>query len=144
MTQTSPTLLAHVADLLPGDVVHAEGGMRVLVINRVQPTSRPGGWYTRGVVINRADVDPCAVPMAYTPADADGRHRWTLQGNHLAQPYRVERELRAQVRNAVRAAVADGVTDVDHLSDLPAVWAASELGMHAETLRAWVAEDARA
>lgn len=72
------------SELLPGDVVLVHG-MRCLIdgdltVSRVHPGVVH---WTAALVLNRDDEATHAVPRSWT-READGSHRWTIQGNDLA------------------------------------------------------------
>ena len=80
-----------VRELQVGEIVYAHG-MRLEIVDPPQrsqshPDDHGGCFYTRAVVTNRDEVPPHAVPLGFTPADDEGRPRWSLQGNDLARVF---------------------------------------------------------
>lgn len=76
-------------ELRKGDIVLCHG-MRVLVDGELRPTSRAGGFYTEGLVLNEAEVKAAKlVPISWLHNDSRGLYReeprWTIQGNELAR-----------------------------------------------------------
>jgi hypothetical protein len=81
-------------ELRTGDIVNCHG-LRCLIdgeikVSLTHPDDRGTVHYTRALVLNRDEVSPSIVPLGYTTADksrgdADGEHRWTIQGNDLAR-----------------------------------------------------------
>lgn len=61
-------------------------GMRLLITETPRRTSHADGrtFATAALVLNREDVPSHRVPWTFT-AQANGEHRWTLQGNDLAR-----------------------------------------------------------
>lgn len=93
-------LTVRTSELRTGDVVLAHG-MRCLIDGEMRVTEygdRAVHYYA-ALVLNRDEVPNERVPVSWTrdwqrngrPA-ANGEHRWTIQGNDLAQWY-IEREV---------------------------------------------------
>lgn len=76
------------SELAVGDIVNCHG-MRCEIVTPIQESkahSVPGVFYTRALVTNRDEVSRDSVPFGWT-RDDDGIHRWTIQGNDLAEWY---------------------------------------------------------
>lgn len=103
------------SELCTGDIVVCHG-MRCLIDGEIHNANRGADlvYWTQALVLNRDDVETRAVPIGWTrdwqrngkPA-ANGEHRWTIQGNKLAQWYVEPSEAFKRDTAATQSMVAD-------------------------------------
>jgi hypothetical protein len=90
-----PILATVPTDLLRvGDVVLTHGMLCVIDHSFQSRDARYGRvFWTEAHVVNRDDVPASVVPLSFTPEDAEGCPRWTIQGNASAHWSVVARDL---------------------------------------------------